>query len=87
MGFDIDESRQKYVLAEAGRLARNFRSYISRKYVRDAVGNVNVNPPPQYEISQADWASFLEVRLGEPWQVSSHFNLQFHLLVIAFIFS
>ena len=69
MAFDIDESRQKFVLAEAGKLARNYRSYLSRLWVEDDDGNINSSPPEQYRISQEDWTKFVEVRQSEAFQV------------------
>ena len=59
-------------MSEVARLARAFRSTLSREWLYDADGNVNAEPPKKYSwISEEQWAEFVQRRTTDEFKVSN----------------
>ncbi|QCE00789.1 hypothetical protein DEO72_LG7g2080 [Vigna unguiculata] len=63
--FNVDTSRKNYILKEAGKLLRNFRTNLANTYLKDENGNYIENPPTQplenyaSMISEDIWREFV----------------------------
>lgn len=66
--FDVDETRKIWLMKEAGKLHRNFRTSLTNKYLRDHSGNIRWEPPPLYSgfITKEDWGIFVRKRTEDP---------------------
>jgi len=63
--FVIDDIHKKFVLMEAGKLHRNFRTDLTRYHLRcKKTGNIIQHPPKDYKdwISIDDWKEFITQR-------------------------
>ncbi|KAF1868293.1 hypothetical protein Lal_00018815 [Lupinus albus] len=58
--FDVGEEHKYYILKSAGKALRQFRTD-TEKCLRDAAGNVNLEPPAKYAnlIDDADWTKLV----------------------------
>ncbi|XP_054817717.1 uncharacterized protein LOC129317413 [Prosopis cineraria] len=63
-GFDIDESRQDFVLQKAGRALRSFRYFVTQKYLKDPDAEFVARVPPLLQplVKQEDWDAFVASR-------------------------
>ncbi|CAA0823080.1 Unknown protein, partial [Striga hermonthica] len=76
--FKIGEEHRRFVMKEAGKLHRRFRSELTRDFVKDAEGNINEHPPSCYArmITKEEWKTFVEKRTGVSFQEISNQNRQ-----------
>lgn len=66
--FDVDDTRKDWVLKEAGRLHRSYRSEVTRKFLKNPDGTIRQEPPPLYAgiITKEDWSLFVQIRTTDP---------------------
>ncbi|KAL5131877.1 hypothetical protein HKD37_12G034661 [Glycine soja] len=80
--FIVDNSCQRWVLKEANKLCRNFRTYLTKNNVYDENGSVDEHPPQIYPfISKGQWKAFVAKRQCIEFketisQTTSHEQLQ-----------
>ncbi|XP_020232980.1 uncharacterized protein LOC109813230 [Cajanus cajan] len=78
--FNVDVSHKKHVLKVAGKLLRNFRTYLANCYLKDENGNYldspPIQPPEQYAsmITEDVWRKFVAKRMDESFQEISKKN-------------
>ncbi|GER34281.1 lipid-transfer protein [Striga asiatica] len=69
--FEIGEKHRRFVMKEAGKLHRRFRSELTRDFLKDAEGNINKHPPSCYArmITKEQWKTFVEKRVDVSFQI------------------
>jgi len=73
--FNVDTYRKNYVLKEASKLLRNFRTNLANTYLKDENGYYIENPPTQPPenyasmISEDIWREFVAKRMDTSFQV------------------
>ncbi|QCE15197.1 sentrin-specific protease 1 [Vigna unguiculata] len=75
--FNVDTCRKNYVLKEAGKLLRTFRTNLANTYLKDENGNYIENPPTEplekyaSMISEDVWKDFVAKRMDTSFQEKS----------------
>ncbi|QCE14929.1 putative transposase [Vigna unguiculata] len=75
--FNVDTCRKNYVLKEAGKLLRTFRTNLANTYLKDENGNYIENPPTEPPekyasmISEDVWKDFVAKRMDTSFQEKS----------------
>lgn len=76
--FVVDDTHKDFIVREAGKLHRAFRSHIATKYLKDDNGNINDHPPRKYAryISEEQW------RVFKAKQTSASAQVTFFLIIL-----
>jgi len=80
--FNVDTCRKNYVLKEAGKLLRTFRTNLANTYLKDENGNYIENPPTEPPekyasmISEDVWKDFVVKRMDTSFEVIYNIQMQ-----------
>ena len=86
--FVIGDEHREYVLREAGKLHRAFRTKIAKIFLKDSNGDFNKQRPAKYSycIKQEHWDNFVAQRMSIHFQVIflllSYRSLMFYMLIV-----
>jgi hypothetical protein len=86
--FVIGDEHREYVLREAGKLHRAFRTKIAKFFLKDSNGDFNKQRPAKYSycIKQEHWDKFVAQRMSIHFQVIflllSYGSLMFYMLIV-----